>query len=253
MTAVIFDTEMTDKKDGEIIEAAWIYLGADNDLAGTPNIIPSPWFGFTPYVERFRPSKPISFGAMAVHNILPSELESCRPSSQFELPECQYLIGHSIDFDWAAAGSPAHVKRICTHAMSQWIWPDATGYSQSALIYMLEGATPETRAMLNGAHGAVCDVQNNLLLLNHILAQKPEIVTWSQLWEFSEECRIPRTCPMKRYEGVLLQNLDDGFINWCLNQYWLDPYFRKGLERVLSGRYAHQDEAEKEGIYEPCF
>lgn len=238
MTAIIFDTELTDKVDGEIIEAAWIELGAELDLAGERNLIPRLPESVTPFVERYRPSKPISFGAMAVHNILPSELEGCVPSCAFDLPECEYLIGHSIDFDWAAAGSPERVKRICTHAMSQWVWPNATGYSQSALIYMLEGATPETREMLSGAHGAACDVRNNLVLLRHILAQRPQIATWSHLWEFSEECRIPRTCPMKKHEGVLLEDLDDGFIQWCLNQYWLDPYFRKGLERVQSGRYA---------------
>lgn len=249
MTAIIFDTETTDKKDGEIIEAAWIYLGAEPDLCGNNVIIPAMPLETAPHVERFRPSKPITFGAMAVHNILPSELEQCRPSSQFELPQCEYMIGHSIDFDWTAAGAPQHVKRICTHAMAQWVWPDATGYSQSALIYMLMGATPATRMLLRGAHGAGCDVQNNLLLLQYILNQRPEIVTWSQLWEFSEECRIPRTCPMKKYEGVLLDDLEEGFIDWCLNQYWLDPYFRKGLLRVVNARHGDREV----DTDEPCF
>src|SRR5437868_11218147 len=74
--------------------------------------------------RRYRPAASISCGAMAVHHILPSDLCECEPSSSFQIPEdCGYLIGHSIDMDWKAAGSPAHVKRICTHAIAQWVYP----------------------------------------------------------------------------------------------------------------------------------
>jgi exodeoxyribonuclease X len=240
--AYIFDTELTDRRDGEIIEAALIRIAEAPDLfGGSDEIDPKLQADGTSF-GRYRPSKPVAFGSMAVHHILPLELEQCRPSSEFELAgDCGYLIGHSIDFDWKAAGSPAHVKRICTHAMAQWLWPDATGYSQSALLYMLLGATHETRELLRKAHCALDDAHNNLTLLGHILALKPEIRTWSQLWEYSEECRIPRTCPMKRNEGVLLEDLDDGFIQWCLGQHWLDPYFRKGLERIIENRYPRQN------------
>jgi exodeoxyribonuclease X len=130
-------------------------------------------------------------------------------------------------------GAPAHVKRICTHAISQHLWPDADGYSQVALLYMLLGATHQTRELVRGAHGAGVDACNNLILLEHILKAKPEITTWSGLWAFSEECRIPLKCPMRRNRGVPLAELDRGFIDWCLRQHWLDPYFRKGLERVV--------------------
>ena len=93
--------------------------------------------------------------------------------------------------------------------------------------------------MVKAAHGALMDVRMNSVLLSHILALKPEITTFTQLHAFSEECRIPRTCPMKRYEGVLLEDLDGGFINWCLDQHWLDKYFRIGLERLVEKRWRH--------------
>lgn len=240
MTVWIFDTESTDRKNGEIIEAAWLHMQPVYDLAGRNDQIDLHFIG--EHALRFKPSKPITFGAMAVHHILPEELEGFPPSSEFKLPaDVAYLIGHSIDFDWEAVGSPKLVKRIDTHAIAQWLWPEATGYSQTALIYMLEGATPETRAMVKDAHSALADVRLNHGLLRHILRLKPEITTWSQLWAYSEECRIPRTCPMKKYEGVLLADLDDGFINWCLNLYDLDPYYRKGLENVLRDRYPPSD------------
>ena len=130
------------------------------------------------------------------------------------------------------------MKRICTYAMAQHIWPDADGYSQSALIYMLNGANQSiTRRLLKGAHGALVDVENNMALLEHILLAKPDIRLWSALWAFSEECRVPLYCPLKRWDGLKLSEMDDGAVHWCLNQDWLDPYFRKGLERVLAERY----------------
>lgn len=256
MRAYVFDTETTDKKNGEIIEAALGRLPVGGSLIEDPDLIPLDLRFDEIAVERYKPARAISFGAMAVHHILPHELEGCRPSSSFKLPEdCAYIIGHSIDFDWQAAGSPAYVKRICTHAMAQHVWPDATGHSQSALIYMLCGATDDVRRTLRDAHSAQVDIQLNRQLLAHILLAKPEIKTWTQLWEYSEECRIPLTCPMKRYEGVLLEDLDRGFVYWCLNQSWLDPYFRKGLMRVLehdrngaiaAGRKFADDEDEAE-------
>jgi len=247
--ALIFDVETTDRRNGEIIEAAWLRIaGMFDEVEDPSDAIPERPFQIEDRsVDRYKPSTPSTFGAIAVHHILPEELEGWPPSASFRLPaNVHYLIGHSIDFDWEAAGCPA-VKRICTNAMAHHVWPDATGYSQVALIYMLLGPTPATRDMVRQAHGALADVHLCLTLLQAILALRPEITAWAQLWAFSEECRIPRTCPMKKYEGVLLDDLDDGFIGWCLRQDWLDPYFRIGLNRVLEKRYpAHrfdEDEA----------
>lgn len=235
MSTYIFDTETTDREPGrEIIEAAWLKLREAKDLFGDANTIPEDLYYIEAYGQRFCPSKPIGFGAMAVHHILPGELMGMAPSASFQLPDdAVYIVGHSIDFDWEAAGSPANVKRIDTFAMAQWTWTDCDSYSQSALLYYLQGATESTRARLKHAHGAAVDVQNNLTLLRLILNKHPQIRTWSALWEYSEECRIPRTCPMAKYKGVLLQDLDRGFIWWCLRQDFIDPYYRRGLERVI--------------------
>ncbi len=239
MTAVlIFDTELTDRKEGEIIEAAWLRLRPDSDLVGESDRI-APGLVFEElFCQRYKPMKLTTFGALAVHHILPTELEGSPPSSTFALPaDTTYLVGHSIDTDWQAAGAPEKVKRICTHALSQHTWPDADGYSQVALIYMLLGATDATRTEVRKAHGAVADVFLNRILLQHILQAKPDITTWSALWEYSEECRIPIYCPLKRWEGEKLEEMDDSSISWCLRQDWLDPYFRKGLRRVMEQRY----------------
>lgn len=246
MKVVIFDTETTGKDEKrEIIEVALVEIAPGNDLMGaSPDLIDRELPIASFFVSRFRPvTQPVTFGAMAVHHILPDELVGCPPSTSFEIPrDTAYLIGHSIDFDWEAAGAPPSIKRICTHAIAQHVWPNASGHSQSALLYMLEGATPATRDKLRNAHSAAADVELNRTLLKHILTERVEISRWSELWQFSEDCRIPLTCPMKRYEGVLLADLDPGFVQWCLDQHWLDPYFRKGLERVVEAWHAPRPE-----------
>lgn len=237
MTVYIFDTECSDRNDSrEIIESGLIRITPELDLAGeSDRICLSQFSQFAPL--RWKPSRPVSVGAIAVHHILPSELEGLPPSRDFRLPEdCTHIVGHSVDFDWEAAGRP-DVRRICTHAMAQWVYPEATGFSLVALLYHIKGATPLTRDLVRNAHSAAHDCFLALLLLSDILEKRPDIQTWTQLHAFSEECRIPRTCPMKKYEGVLLTDLDEGFMGWCLRQDWLDPYFRKGIEREFERRY----------------
>jgi|GEM_PF-114078 len=243
MNVLIFDTETTDREPGrEIIEAAWLKLRSEPDLLGGTDSIPE-FLAFDEFFcSRYRPvTRSLTYGAMAVHHILPSDLANAPPCTEFKLPsDTTYLIGHSIDFDWEAAGSPKDVKRIDTCAIAKWTWTEADSYSQSALLYYLQGADDYTRSQLRHAHGAAVDAKNNLALLGFLLNAHPTVRTWSGLWELSEKCRIPRTCPMAKYRGVLLEDLDEGFIFWCLRQPWLDqdyPYYRQGLERVLEARY----------------
>lgn len=235
--ALIFDTETTGLGDGrEIVEAAWLRPALVDDMAGPSDAIPRPLQGPV-WSQRYRPEGRVEYGAMAVHGILPFELERCPPSSDFELPaDIEYLVGHNIDFDWQAIGRP-DVKRICTDAMARWIWTDADSYSQSALLYMLLGPTVETRELLSGAHGALTDVHNNSRLLDAILEARPEFRTWSALYAFSEACRIPRVLPFGKWKGSPLADVvsdDPGYVNWMLRQDWLDPYVREGLELALN-------------------
>lgn len=240
--AIFFDTETTDKDDErEIIEAAWLRPAGVADLAGPSEGIPRPLIERIAdrFEQRYKPSRRIGLGAMAVHHILPSELEDCPPSSQFVLPaDVEYIVGHNVDFDWQAAGRP-DVKRICTDAMARYVWPDADSYSQSALLYYVLGPKPSTRRLLKDAHSALADVTNNVLLLEKILDERPEIETWSQLYAYSEACRIPRVMPIGEKQGVKGMTLDEavdydpGFCEWCLRQAFIDEYLKTGLRQAF--------------------
>ena len=237
--AYVFDTETTSRDDDrEIIEAAWIRLEPVEDLAGESDAIPHPLIpeggigALTSRRQLFKPSRPITFGSMAVHHILPSDVEDSRPSSEFALPtDCDYLVGHSIDFDWEAAGKP-QVKRICTHAMAQWVWPDTDSYGQSALLYMLTEGSLAMRKLLRDAHSAYVDASNCLLLLDYILGERPDLTTWRALWQFSEECRMPRVCQFRQFRGVPWSEVaetDPSFCDWVIRQDFVDAYLRRAV------------------------
>ncbi|MCE5387834.1 MAG: DUF3820 family protein [Acidithiobacillus sp.] len=219
MAVLIFDTETTGRQSPQLIEAAWLRVSDLRTLAVEEE-----------FVQRYRPEKTIELGAIAVHHILDEDLVDCPPAASFALPaDTEYLVGHSIDFDWEVIGRP-EVKRICTYAMSRKLWPELDSFSQSALLYHFSKDRQKTRANLKGAHSALADVKFCRIILNRILlAVRP--VSWEALWEFSERARIPDTMPFGKHKGVKIADLPDDYRRWTLNNlHDMDPYLRKALE-----------------------
>lgn len=214
MSAIIFDTETTGLDAPEVVEAAWVFI----DVHGVTGE------GFN---ARFCPSKPISLGAMATHHIMDEDLVDFPPSSTFTLPDgVEYLIGHNIDFDWAAIGKP-EVKRIDVLAMCRALWPDADSHQQSAMLYLLERGT--ARASLVGAHSAHADVLTCHKILLHVLAKVAPIESFERLWEKSEAMRVPTKMTFGKHRGELIKNVPRDYKQWLLKQPDVDPYLAKAL------------------------
>ena len=219
MKALIFDTETTGTDDtAEIIEAAWIDSRTGEE-----------------YCERFQPTGPISFGAMAVHNIMPHDLDYCDPSSAFSLPDCDYLIGHNIDFDWRMAGEP-DVKRICTLALSRYLWPELDSHKQAAVMYFLFGA--EAQEIVQGAHNALEDVRMCRMILQSCLGTLHQrgiaCETLEEMWQASEVARVPTVMSFGKHKGMLVKDVPRDYVRWYLGQKETDPY----LVKAFTGRAA---------------
>jgi len=214
--AIIFDVEATDKNDAVIIEAASL------DVTSL-----SPFDAGNPWVQRYNPGKPISLGALATHHILDEELISCPPSTSFKLPAgTKYLIGHNIDFDWVAIGSP-EVKRICTLALARSLWPDLDSHTQSALLYYFERDT--ARDQLRNAHSALADVWICSKIVGKII-EKLHPVSLDAFWEMSEKARIPTIMPFGKHKGEAINLVPSDYKQWMLRQDNVSPYLRKALE-----------------------
>lgn len=210
LKAIIIDTETTGVDDPEVIELAWI----------------SPNSQDVSYYERFLPEKEISLGAMATHHIIPSDLTGCRPSSEIELPDVEYLIGHNVDFDWKALGSP-DVKRICTLALSRWLFPEIDSHKQSAMMYHLY-PHEEARQRCQGAHNALEDVkmcQMVLVGLRKVMLERGiQCGTYSELWVASEIARIPTVMSFGKHKGTKIKDIPADYKAWLLKQADVDPY-----------------------------
>ena len=179
----------------------------------------------------------ISYAAMAVHHILESDLVDQPNFGTFELPqETTYIIGHNIDYDIRAIQQcgvdTSHIKAICTLALSRLVWPHAEAHNISALIYMISKGSSKAREMLKGAHRADADIILTANILMHIIHHLG-IQTIEELYEVSEDARIPRTINFGKHRGTAIVDLPSDYVSWLLRQEDLDPYLKKALEKTL--------------------
>ena len=223
--AVVFDCETTGFDEPDVIE-----------LAHTePMIAP---FDPAPRVNcsRFKPRKPITYGALATHHIFEGELAQCEPWTGTWSPPLgtEYLIGHNVDYDWKAIGSP-DIKRICTLALTRRHWPDVDSHTLGAMTYATATHQDcyELRERLQFSHSAGTDVFLTQRLLSVIVANIGA-KTWDELWQASEIARVPLRFSFGKFKGKLISDIrkaDRGYISWCLNQDFVreDPYLAKAL------------------------
>ncbi|WP_180027533.1 putative quorum-sensing-regulated virulence factor [Acinetobacter sp. YH16032] len=179
----------------------------------------------------------ISYAAMAVHHILESDLVDQPNFRTFELPqETTYIIGHNIDYDIRAIQQcgveTSHIKAICTLALSRLVWPHAEAHNISALIYMISKGSSKAREMLKGAHRADADIILTANILMHIIHHLG-IQNIEELYEVSEDARIPRTINFGKHRGTAIVDLPSDYVSWLLRQEDLDPYLKKALEKTL--------------------
>lgn len=225
MLAIVIDTETTDKEPTtcEVVETAF------REFAFDPNHPISPatrhLYGYT---------RDLKWGAMAAHHILPEELAGLPPFNKdsfcHDVGAIDFWIGHNIDFDWTAVGSPRHPHRICTLAMARDLWPQLDSHTLTALIYFTQGASPETRERLKSAHSAVADVIFCEEILRVIIAEKG-ITNFEALYAYSEESRIPKVMRFGKFRDQPVTNVDRGYANWYRRQPDPDPYLLEAFRR----------------------
>lgn len=215
MRAILFDTETTGIDEPEIIETAMLYVDVAGDAQGAIQC------------DRWRPAKRIALGAMATHHIMDEDLEGAPASTMFSLPaDVAYIIGHNVDFDWRAIGSP-DLKRIDTCAMCRSLWPELDSHKQSAMMYHLERAS--ARQFLREAHSAAADVGNLERLLRHIIAKAGPFESFDDMHAASERMRIPKAMPFGKHKGMAIRSLPRDYRAWLLRQEDIDPYLRKAV------------------------
>lgn len=226
MKAIILDTE-THTINGYPIEIAY---GSCSFEQGEL------WFDQGQvFDEFFSCPEPISFGAMAVHHILESDIAGKPSYDTFRLSkDIEYIIGHNINYDIEAikkCGSYVPSKSICTLALARFAWPELETHTLSALFYFLATDKADARDHLRNAHNAAYDIWFTYNILKNICL-KLGIKDTNSLYLLSEKVRMPTEMPFGKHKGVPLKQVPKDYIRWLLGSGEIDPYLRKALEAV---------------------
>lgn len=219
---LIIDCETTGNDPLEVIEVGAVTTGLCYDSSGM--VYPDGWSVIAD--ERFKPTTGSCLGALATHNILDSDLVDCQPSAAAKLPDADYLIGHNVDYDWQALGCP-NAKRICTLALSRYLWPTLDSHKLAAICYHLFG--DQARDFVRNAHSALQDV----MLVGRILGEIMPLLnvdSWEALYQVSEVARVPTVMPFGKHKGEPVSSIPDDYKRWLLRQDDVDPYLVKALQ-----------------------
>lgn len=225
MSAVVFDTEVNSLESMEVIELAFCEVCLLDGFLGFSLITK----------KRFKPTNSFEAGAVAVHRILPEDVESSPPSSSASLPAGEYVVAHNVDFDVRVMKISEEKKQICTLALCRRIWPQFKSHSLTAMFLELKGMNRENVAAIKDAHSAY----NDVVFLNAILESiviETRVKSFEELYQLSEQARIPEVMMFGKHKGTKISELDFGYIEWFLRQPDIDPYLKKAFINRLEMR-----------------
>lgn len=250
MTVYIADTETTGLVNQQPIEICHINIDNEidyhrlklgnedsiNDLVSCTN---NPEI----YLERFKPSIAINEHASKVNNIYMKDLLKCRKTSEYILPDIEYLIAHNAQFDYRTlyfdgchpetAAKKSKVKLICTKELAQIVFAGAKGLKNNKLTTLIEYLYPEHYYKFESTtHTALTDCKMVYLLLLKILEKFPKIKTWEELAnlcnqpkdketnydEMNQKVEILETINFGKYKDKLFSEVPLSYLSWLIAQ-----------------------------------
>lgn len=226
MTAYILDTETHDVVNPHATEIAYIKVGFNDDKLA--------YLDEKAFEQRYNPQMPISLGSQAITRIFDEDVADKPAHIDFNLPnECEYLIGHNIDFDCDVLKNAecdlTQVKRICTLALARHFYPSLDNHTLGALLCYF--CPDVARKHLKNAHGAKYDIWFTFLVLKTICEQQ-NILSINQLYDIAEQARIPSHLTFGKYKGTAIKDLPSDYVDWLLKQNELDPYLKLALDKI---------------------
>lgn len=195
------------------------------------------------YTVSCKPDRAISYGAMAVSHIMPSDVEHAL-SHKLVVPQYlpvgeAYIIGHNVDFDIQVAANAgvdvSQYKAICTQALARRMLPDLDSHSLGALTYAIN---PElARKYCRNAHNAGWDVTFTLWLLEH-LCELGGITNMQDLHIASEAARTPIVFDFGKHKGKVIKEVachakDREYFDWVFENIKDKPYLIKACQQAI--------------------
>lgn len=165
----------------------------------------------------------IELGAMAVHGITPEEIAGLAPFQGFSYYG-KFVIGHNIDFDVEMTGYHG-ATRICTLALSRWLWPHLDSHAQSAVLIHIGQLYKKGYQwgidLGKGAHRAGHDVLNcsrilkaQINVMSKVDSLKHHVESWEALAALSLDCMIPKVMLFSKHKDKPIEEVPQDWIDW---------------------------------------
>jgi exodeoxyribonuclease X len=175
----------------------------------------------------------------AVHHLVDEDLEGAPEwSSAISLLEQTLLVdgglhdlvlvAHNAEYEQTilrdTVFKPGLVQWICTYKLALVLWPDAPSHSNEALRYWLKLGSNRGRQHGQGSHSALHDARVTAALAN--VAIETLMVTMgvsrgaaihAAVQISHDRAKLP-TCPIGKFRGVKWEDVESGFMHWCLKQ-----------------------------------
>lgn len=234
----IADTETTGFGDkAQVIELARM------ELPATPlEFIKGKLESFSMFHQHYGHTEPMQLGAMVTHRIIPEDLVG-KPLFEGLDYVGRYMVGHNVDFDATILGALG-AKRICTLALSRWMWPELDSHSQGAVMYHIAYLTGKgnawARDLLQNAHAADADVMNCARILKYIMHiimrthDKGAAMSWEDVYQIAMDARIPKIMTFGKFKDQPVENVEPSWAEWYASCVAPppDPYVLIALKRA---------------------
>lgn len=207
----LYDTETT-KLNGEVVEVAYVDIYDDDEVVAV--------LGDT-CGRLVKPKQPISYGAMAVHNITNKMVEKAPYwadiQHHFIPPEDYYVGSYNWEFDSKMLGNGFNNnKSICVLELARKLIPktECDSHTNMAIFYYLgldEDYWPEGEA-----HRAAFDVKCSAMIL--ITLMERFNLTLDGVYDLLNQPKL-FTCPFTKHRGKLWAEVlkeDSGYVEWIV-------------------------------------
>ncbi len=216
--------------DAGIVEVGWtdvILKGDHADPEAAISIEVTSW-----QAEVCNPGKKIEIAAMAVHHITEEDIANARKPDVVlnELVDgVDYWCAHNAKFEQEFFRTEA--PWLCTLKLAYRLCPKAPNHQNQTIRYFLK--TPVNKDDAQPSHRAGPDSYVTAHTIAKFLSAKipfETMVTWSKLPP------VFPYCPIGKNRGKPWEEVDDGFLFWCMKQPSMESDIKWNVQRELNRR-----------------
>lgn len=184
------------------------------------------------------PGMPIEVGAMAKHHLTEEDVKGRRkPGVVLNeiLPDVDVFVAHNARFEQEFF-KPEGIPWICTYKLALRCCPTAPNHQNQTLRYFLK--TPVNKESCFPPHRAGPDSYVTAHTLAKFIKDLIGKLSIETMIKWSSEPPVMPTCPIGKFRGKPWEEVEMGFLAWCLRQPTMEEDIKWNVEREIKRRHA---------------